>query len=212
MILGLIPARGGSQRLPRKNLVDLGGRPLLAWTVEEAYKAISIGAIVVSTEDPEIATFAKSLSCSTINRPPQLATDDSQMLPVLHHAVRECGNPDVIVLLQPTSPFRTAQDIEEALALFKARNADAVVSVTSAPDDHVFEVGHAGRMRKSTNVVVPNGAIYIISTEALLQGHNWYDGVTYAYEMPRERSIDIDTSVDLAMARAALEHKGYEAA
>lgn len=205
--LGLIPARGGSVRVPRKNIADLAGRPLLAWTIQEAQHCKALDTLAVSTEDKEIAACAQRYGCDVIERPYHLATDDSPMLPVVSHALKH-ANADVVVLLQPTSPFRRADDIYRAIGLFNEASADAVVSVTQPPDDMVFEIGHAGRMRAKGNTVVPNGAIYIISKDAVLRGHNWYSGITYAYTMPRDRSLDIDTPLDLKMARAiAQDHE-----
>lgn len=207
--LGLIPARGGSVRVPRKNIADLAGKPLLAWTIEEAQRCDALHALAVSTEDKEIAACAQRYNCNVIERPYHLATDASPMLPVVSHALSYVSA-DVVVLLQPTSPFRRADDIYRAIGMFKEAGADAVVSMTEPPDDMVFELGHAGRMRPKTNIIVPNGAIYIISKDALLRGHNWYSGITYAYEMPRDRSLDIDTQLDLRIARAIAQD--YEAA
>jgi N-acylneuraminate cytidylyltransferase len=201
-VLGLIPARGGSVRLPRKNLAHLGDKSLLAWAIKSAIGAVDD--LVVSTDDAAIAKEAVSYGIPYIDRPKELAEADTPMLPVVRHAVSLYPT-DVVVLLQPTSPFRTNKDVKEALKLFRYCEADAVISVTQAPDDLVFEIGHAGRMRLAENTVVPNGAIYIISSAALARGHDWYSGVTYAYKMPRDRSLDIDTPVDLAMARAVVE-------
>lgn len=204
-VLALIPARGGSVRVPRKNLADLGGKSLLQWAVDAANGSKYIDTIVVSTDDLEVLGAATVLGCETLHRAPHLACDDTPMIPVVKEVAHNYRLADVIILLQPTSPFRTSQDIDAAYELFMASNADAVISVTDGPEDYVFEIGHAGRIRRSTNVVVPNGAIYILDVEALSAGHDWYSGITYAYKMPRDRSLDIDTPMDLAMARAVVE-------
>lgn len=206
--IALIPARGGSKRCPGKNIADLDGRPLIEWSIAVAKASDLFDIIAVTTEDPLIAMAACKADAKLLNRPLELGRDDTPMLPVVHDAVTQLGNPDgVVVLLQPTSPFRSVHDIDACLALWRKSKADAVVSVTEAPDDLVFEVGHAGRMRPSKNVVVPNGAVYVITTEALNRGHNWYSGITVAYKMPRDRSLDIDTPADLAMARAFVKFK-----
>lgn len=204
-VLGLIPARGGSVRCPRKNLADLGGKPLLQWTIDAARCSDYITTLAVSTDDPEILMCAGKNGCCAINRSIELATDNAPMLPVVKDALKSMSGFDAVILLQPTSPFRLTADIDRAYEMFVARGADAVISVTDGPEDYVFEVGHAGRIRRGENIVVPNGAIYILDVEALNQGHDWYSGITYAYKMPRDRSLDIDTPMDLAMARAVVE-------
>jgi CMP-N,N'-diacetyllegionaminic acid synthase len=203
-ILGLIPARGGSQRAPRKNIADLGGKPLIAWTIEAAKQSQIFTEIVVSTEDHEIATIAAAYGAAVLARPDILARAETPMLPVVKHAANEFPFCDVIVLLQPTSPFRSAEDIIKAATLLKDFDGDSVVSVTDVAEDVVFEIGHANRLREKTNFVTPNGAIYIITKEALIKGESWYSGLSYAYKMPKERSLDIDTSLDLEIARMML--------
>lgn len=211
-VVALIPARGGSKRIPKKNLQCVGDDSLVGKAVLTAKESGLFDHIILSTDSNEIARDAKSYLDDLIifRRPSELAQDDTPMLPVVRHAAEEYTkryktSPDDIVLLQPTSPFRTADDIRGAYALYKERRADAVVSVTAPEADLVFRVGHAGRMRADPGVVVPNGAIYILWVGALMCGHDWYSGVSYAYPMPKERSIDIDTQADLIAARAVLE-------
>lgn len=208
-VLALIPARGGSKRLPRKNLQTVGTDSLVNRAVRSAFAAGIFDHVVLTTDSDEIANHAKGEfnHLKIFKRPSELAEDDTPMLEVLRHAVVQFKHPpDDIVLLQPTSPFRTVDDIREAYTLYQDKEADAVVSVTEPEADLVFRVGHAGRMRADPGVVVPNGAVYILRRDALMCGHDWYSGCSYAYKMPKERSMDIDTPMDLAMARAALEH------
>ncbi len=199
-ILGLIPARSGSQRLPKKNLADLGGLTLLEWSINAARDAKLFDHIVVSTDDPEITNLAKHRACEAIDRPKELARNETEMLPVVKHA-RVLFPADVIILLQPTSPFRTAEDINLAYEQLRSFKADSVVSVTPAPRALAFEIGHANRIREAKNVVVPNGALYLITQEHLDTGGDWYNGLVYSYLMPKERSLDIDTQYDLDIAR-----------
>lgn len=200
MNLGLIPARAGSERCPMKNTADLGGIPVIAWAIKTAQESAMFDRLVVSTDDHGIAAVAHKYGCEVIERPPELARPETEMLPVVKHVHSkiEC---DIIALLQPTSPFRTPEDICSAYDLMKARDADAVVSVTIPDEDLVFDIGHGGRLRPKTGVVVPNGAIYLLTAKYLLSGGNWYTGLTYAYWMPKERSLDIDTKADLELAR-----------
>lgn len=203
MRLGLIPARSGSERLPGKNTIDLGGQPLIAWTIKVAKESALFDRLVVSTDDHGVAAVARSYHCEVIDRPKEIAQADSDSISVVRHA---CAGMAVgeICLLQPTSPFRSMADIDNSLKLLNTTEGDAVVSVTHAPNDLVFDLGLGNRLRPKQNVMVCNGAIYWITAKHLRDGGDWYNGVTYAYYMPKERSLDIDTKADLERARAYL--------
>ena len=152
-------------------------------------------------------------------RPPELV-GDAPHADVVRHAVKErmnavpngAGKFDVVALLQPTSPFRTADDVRAALVMYADHKADAVISVSRfQKEDSLFSVGiDTDRMRPWTEkgtIYTPNGAIYLIGAQRLLDGHDWYSGAVYGYVMPSERSIDIDTHSDLDAARAMLATK-----
>lgn len=205
-ILGLIPARAGSQRLPRKNLAALGNKTLIEWTIDAAKETGLFDAIAVSTDSTEIASLAAACGCAVVIRPTELAQAESEMLPVVKHARVMCPA-DVIILLQPTSPFRSAEDINLAYEQLRTFRADSVISVSPAPRALAFEVGHASRLREAKNIVVPNGALYLITKEHLDTGGDWYDGLVYSYLMPKERSLDIDTQFDLDVARMMVEKR-----
>lgn len=206
-MLGLIPARGGSRRLPGKNIADLGGKPLIAWTIETATASGVFDEVAVSSDSPEILDVADRYGAKTIERPGRIARDDTPSLPVVTHALHE-RNVDAVMLLQPTSPFRNVDDIKTVADLLSQRNSDSVVSVVDAPGDLVFQIGHANRLRPEGKPLVRcNGAIYAITTAALAAGEDWYSGLAYAYRMPPERSLDIDTQFDLDIARMMLERK-----
>lgn len=201
-VIGLIPARGGSQRAPRKNIADLNGKPLIVWTIEAAKASKVFSKLIVSTDDSEIADVANQCAGEVVAylRPDNLALSSTPMFPVVKHIYKD--NPcDVLVLLQPTSPFRSITDIRGSLDILKTFNGDAVISVTDVPEDLVFEIGHAKRLRHRPDFVTPNGAIYAITGNAIENGDDWYSGITYAYKMPKERSLDIDTPLDLEIAR-----------
>ena len=202
-IIALIPARAGSKRLPGKNTMALGGKPLVMWAVDAALEAKIFDQIVVSTDCPAVASLTEPWAWS---RPHNLATDDTPMLDVVKYVERTVES-DMIFLLQPTSPFRTAKDIQNVYSMMLESNGDAVVSVTDGPNDLVFQLGHANRMRPREDIVVANGAIYAITTKALLGGEDWYSGVSYAYRMPKDRSLDIDTQADFELAKAMLERQ-----
>ncbi len=206
--IAIIPARGGSKRLLFKNVKDLGGKPLLAWTLDAAMESDIFDDVYVSTENEHVAEVANSWAGIPVvwDRPANLAHDDTPSLAVVLDIANNVPS-DLIFLLQPTSPFRTAQDIVNVYDQMMSSQGDAVVSVTDATSDMVFQVGHANRMRPRKDIVVPNGAIYCITTEALLRGEDWYSGVSYVYRMPKDRSLDIDTEADLELARMMIARK-----
>lgn len=207
-VVGLIPAKGLSDRVPYKNLVDLCGRPLIEWTIEAAENARSLDAVLVSTEDSRVAAVARHGAAAVIMRPKELATPHATSLSVVLHALADplCADAEVLVLLQPTSPLRTADDIDACCELLERSGGDAVISVVPAPENLMFTVGHAGRLRPcaSTSHVVENGAVWALRTEPLRRGDGFYSGVTYAYQMPAERSVDVDTLADLERAASLL--------
>lgn len=203
-ILGLVPARANSRRCPGKNSEKLGDHTLTGWAVKAARESGICTEIMCSTNDPAIIQICHDIKCPVIERPEELAQPDTPMIKVVRQ-VAKLMNPDVVILLQPTSPFRTGEDIRQAYELLGT--SDAVVSVTEPPDDLVFEMGFAYRLRPAPCMVVPNGAIYIITADHLKRNGDWYNGLTYAYQMPKHSSIDIDTPLDLEMARALIAAK-----
>lgn len=223
--LALITARGGSKGLPGKNLAPLAGKPLIAWTIDAARAASSLSRIVVSTDDPAIADACRSRGVEVpFLRPAELSTDTASHLSVVEHALQwlESGEkvrPDVVVLLQPTSPLRTAADIDACVALASRTAAPAVVSVCEAVD-HPFLVKKLDEGGRLVDYVTPglayarrqdfpaayvlNGAVYVNRRDSLLRDRSFVPPGALPYVMPRERSIDIDTAADLAAAEAAL--------
>lgn len=206
MILGVIPARAGSERLPGKNKADLGGWPLIKWTIEAAKKSQIFDQIIVSTDDDDITAIARAEKCIYHPRGRELAGPEVDPIKVVLDIFRfiDC-RATIIVLLQPTSPFRTDNDIFNAVEGYKASGGDALISVTEPSGDLVFEIGHAGRLRPSHGTVVANGAIYVTSGDHLVAGGTWFNGVTYSYLMPKNRSLDIDTKSDLEIARLMVQ-------
>ncbi len=225
-VLAIIGARGGSKGLPRKNVILLGGKPLIAWTIDAARGARDITRTVITTDNHEIADTARQCGAEVpFMRPDELAQDSTPGLAAVLHAVRwlddhEGYRPDVVVNLQPTSPLRTSSDIDAAMALLRERQADAVVSVSPA-DQHPYwmkTVDSSGWMKdfieqreatlvrqKLPAVYALNGAIYLAHREVLLSTGSWYTDRTAAYIMPFERSIDIDTAWDFADAERVLQ-------
>lgn len=186
-VLGLILARGGSKRVHKKNIRLLHDVPLIAWTISAARIANSLDRVVVSSDDKEIRDISREWGAETIVRPPELATDKSSSYPAILHALDELGSFDYVCLLQPTSPLRTAMDIDFSVCSAVVGELPALVSV---------EYGKR----------VPNGAIYVARTDwlrdTLANGNEApFDGlVPKRFEMPAMRSIDIDTEEDFELA------------
>lgn len=208
-MLGVITARGGSKRLPGKNITNLGGKPLIAWSIEVGLKTCD--RLVVSTEDDKIKQVSLACGAEVVDRPESLAQDNSSSLPVVLHAAKVCPGYDTVLLLQPTSPFRTEDDVNAAIKLLAYQQADSVVSVIEFPSlNTLFTLGHGSRMRsiESGTIYTPNGAIYLITMSHLLGGGDWYGPNAYGIIMPFERSIDIDTHADFDAAAAMLDGEG----
>lgn len=224
-ILFLIPARGGSQRLPAKNIIPLAGRPLIAWTIKSAKASRYTGTVVVSTDDKKIANVAKHCGAQVpFLRPKSLARSASKTEDVILHALEYFKKLDreydLIVLLQPTSPLRTSADIDRAIELFYHRKANAVVSVSHA-EHHpswITSLTRTGLMKSfmpkmriqrnghpSPCYYRLNGAIYIASVPFILKKKTFVGRRTYAYIMPIERSVDIDTVLDYQMAKLLMK-------
>jgi len=214
----LVPARGGSKGIPRKNLAPLAGKPLLAWTLEAASGAESVTRVVVSTDDDEIAATAREHGAEVLRRPPEVAADDVPMLAVIRHALGELGACDVLVLLQPTSPLRRSEHVDGAVRLLIDSGADCVVSVVEVP--HRYEPGslmdlHDGRLvarsapstrQAKEHVYARNGpAVLVLRAERL--GDDLYDGDCRAFVMEELDSLDIDTPADLELAEAVIARR-----
>ena len=226
LFLGLITARGGSKGIPGKNVAPLAGKPLIAWTIEAALHSRCLSRVIVSTDDREIAEVSKKFGAEVpFMRPGELSGDDSPHMAVVLHAIQwledgEGWSPDYVVLLQPTSPFRTAEDIDAAAGVALDRNADSVISVNEAPS-HPYKVNRLtdrgtlvsfleppkGYLRRQTmpEALFENGAVYMARREVLLKEKRWYTENTYPFVMPEERSLDIDSPWDLELAGLILQ-------
>ena len=172
MILGVILARGGSKRLPRKNLRELRGIPLVGWAVKAALGSAWLDRVVVSSDDEEILRVAREYGAEALKRPKHMATDEATSYPPLFHAA-DRYRPDHIVLLQPTSPLMRAEDIDMCVALAVDSSAACVTA-------------HNG---------VANGAVYAAKTD-WLRSVGTFEGVGLQHEMPAERSVDVNTLDD----------------
>jgi CMP-N-acetylneuraminic acid synthetase len=218
-VLALIPARGGSKGIPRKNLVPLGGRPLLAWTIDAAQGASSVTRVVVSTDDDEIAGVAERAGTEVLRRPAALAGDETPMSDVVRHAVDELGPLDVLVLLQPTSPLRRGEHVDGAVAVLRESGADGVVSVCEVP--HNFEPGSLMRLdgdrlaplgdspprRQDKPTLYGRNGPAVLALRADRIGDDLYGGDLRAYVMDAESSLDVDTEDDLRVAGLLLSER-----
>jgi CMP-N,N'-diacetyllegionaminic acid synthase len=228
-VLAVIPARGGSKSVPRKNLAPVAGQPLIAWTIGAALGCEHVSRTVVSTDDSEIAAVAREYGAEVpFLRPAELSQDDTPGIAPIQHAAawlheQEGYRPKWVVCLQPTSPLRTVADIRAALELAWNRGADSVVSV-SPVEHHPYwmkQIDAAGRLSNWTGPDCPvtrrqdlpplhalNGAIYLVRREVLMDKGTFYTEQTLAYIMPPERSLDVDTLWDLKLADLVLRNRG----
>jgi len=224
-IIAIIPARGGSKGIPRKNIKNLGGKPLIAYTIDEALRSKYLEHVFVSTEDPEIAKISKEYGAQVIDRPASLAEDTSKTVDAVLHAIeyleKEGTHPHVVVLLQPTSPLRAADDIDVAVKLFLDNECDSVISVCEPDHSPFWCFTISGkylqplidnkfdntRRQDLPRVVTPNGAIYISTPETIRKYEGFYGDRIIPYCMPPERSIDIDGPIDFTIAEVLINRE-----
>lgn len=227
MILGVVPARGGSKGIKGKNIVQCAGKPLLWYTAQAALESKTLDRTIVSTDDDHIAEASRSFGLDVpFTRPAALSSDAAPMLSVLGHALdwaRQAGwGVTAVVLLQPTSPLRTAEHIDAAVQLFRSNEVDSVVSVSPVP--HQFLTGSLYERR--TEGIVPvgaaksatrrqdkpalfarNGPAVLVTSAAALQEGSLYGATSLGFKMPREASVDVDDAFDLMVAECLLRRK-----
>ena len=222
--LAIIPARGGSKRLLNKNIIELAGKPLISWTLDEALKSKYLDDIVVSTDDKKIRDVVeKYSSIKIIDRPKELSTDTANTFDALEHTINSIEEKyDYIVLLQVTSPLRKSFHIDEAIEFLISKNADSVVSVSKTEHSPLWcntlpkdlcmknflkdEVKNKRSQDLETYYQL-NGAIYICKVDKLLKEKTFFlEDNIFAYLMEKKYSIDIDEEVDLKIADAFLNY------
>ena len=214
--LAVIPARGGSKRLPHKNLLDLCGKPLIAWSIEAGLQSKYIDKVLVSSDNKKILDIATKFKTGIIKRPKRLASDTATTFDVLKHAIDNLESYDYIVLLQPTTPLRNDRHIDEAIELLEKKNAHAIISVcemdhsplwsnTLKSDQAMNEFLKEDILNKRSQDLEKyyrlNGAIYICKINKFFKEREFFlKENVYAYIMDRESSIDIDEDIDLKIA------------
>jgi CMP-N,N'-diacetyllegionaminic acid synthase len=219
-VLAVITARGGSKGLPGKNIRPLGGRPLIAWSIWAAKESQVVDRVIVSTDDPAIAEAARAAGGEVpFMRPEELARDDTPSEPVVLHALAELEEGyDYVVLLQPTSPFRRAEDIDNAVRLCQQMRAAACVAVSLAKQSPwwTFTLDEESRLSRilpeipgrrrqdMPKVYYPNGAVFVAEAARFRAQPTFYPEDIVGYPMPPERALDIDTKLDFLIAETML--------
>jgi N-acylneuraminate cytidylyltransferase len=221
-VLGIIPARGGSKGVPGKNIRPLGGKPLLVWTLEAARAATAVDKIVCSTDSPEIAAIAEAHGLQVpFLRPAELAGDRSKVQDAVIDVLDRLDlHPDYLLLLQPTTPFRSSADIDRAVELAREHDATSVVSFSRVETHHPYYMYHYGESPLSVKplftyppgtprqefppIVYRNGAIYLVKTEWFLEHHAFVSPDVLPMLMPPEHSINVDTEEDFSLAEYTL--------
>ena len=227
-LLALIPARGGSKRIPSKNIHEIGGKPLIAWSIESALKAPSVDRVVVTTDSEEIAKIAIKYGADVpFLRPDDLASDSADSMDSVLHAIRYLENTgdiyEYLLLLQPTSPMRSAEHIEQSIKLLKEKDADSIVGVTenehpvewcnTLSDDLSMDGFYPDEIKGKQSQDFPkryriNGAIYLAKTQKVITSHSMIlPQKCFAYIMDAVSSVDIDEHIDMEFARYLLEKR-----
>ena len=226
-ILAIIPARGGSKRLPKKNIKDLFGKPLIAWSIESTRESKYIDNTILSSDSQEILDVAKKYGAHTpFKRSEELAQDDTRSIDVVIDALKyyKDENYDCVILLQPTSPLRDVEDINNAIEHFFNKDATSVIGVcevehsplwsntlddTLSMDDFLDDKYNNSRSQDLPTYYRINGAFYMSKVESVMRDETFFiKKDIYAYKMSQEHSVDIDTFHDFITAESILKQKG----
>lgn len=226
-VLAIIPARGGSKGVIHKNLREVGGKPLLVWTIEQAKASKYIDRLILSSDDKAIIATARAHDCEVpFVRPAELATDTSPTIDCIHHAMASIDTSyDYVVLLQVTSPLRNTKDIDVCIELCHYKGAPACISFTEVDKSPywMYKMTRNRRMvplldtkerptrrQDSPQFYVKNGAVYVAKWDWLLTQDTFMTDDTLAYIMPNERSLDVDSSLDLIVLDAIMSNKNIK--
>jgi len=221
--LAIIPARGGSKRLPGKNVRPLAGKPMIVWSIQAALKCKYIDTLLVTSDDQEILDIAHDYGAECLQRPSHLSTDEAGTTDVVIHAVASLSREyDYVVLMQPTSPLRTATHVKEAIEELMKKPSDSIISVTKTEHSPLWSnvLPADGSMKEflPEDIVGKrsqdldtyyrlNGALYIIETKRFLATKSLFSEKSYAYVMTEEMSVDIDTVYDFIYAEAIIKYQ-----
>lgn len=214
IVLAIIPARGGSKSIPLKNIKSLAGKPLLAYAIASAHEAKSITRLVVSTDHEEIARVSRTYGAGVIMRPPEFATDEAPTELALLHVLevlkqKERFMPDVVLTLEPTSPFRTPQTIDRCVEIFQTTDADSVIAVVETrscygrikEEKYEFLFPNQPRRRQEREPLYREGStIYGTKREVLERKKSVFGDKLYPLIISEEEAIDINTSFDFELA------------
>ena len=220
-VVGIVPARGGSRAVPRKNLAPVAGEPLIVHTIRAALAAGSIDRLVVSTDDDEIAEVALAAGAEVVKRPAELALDESTTEEALLHALDILGPPEpaYVVTLEPTSPLRTSALIDDCVRLAQERGADAVMTVSETRAIHgrleegrfiPLERGQPRRRQLRAPLYRESSTVYVTRTAYLRDTRSVVGDRVYALVVPEEEAIDINSELDLVVADALLRRRTKE--
>ncbi len=211
--IALIPARGGSKGIPRKNIKLFNSKPLIYWSIKAALNSRFIDRVIVSTEDKEIAEIASSYSAEVpFMRPANFSRDDSSGIDPVIHALEELPNVNNVLLMQPTSPLRKTEHIDQIFKLRSDFNSDSAVSVCLAKKNIAFKINSKNKIipennnfkllprQKYNDLYNLNGALYLSTRESIMQNKSFFSPSTLGYIMPEDASIDIDTPLDWELA------------
>lgn len=222
-ILAIIPARGGSKRLPKKNILNLSNKPLIAWSIEAALKSRFIDDVVVSSDCEDILKISKTYGAKTLVRPKELASDTATTYSTIEHALITYCDYDYVIILQPTSPLRDSTDIDAAINYLFEMNADSIISVCEVEHSPLWQ--NTLPSNKSLENFLPpdvinkrsqdlptyyrlNGALYIYNIQKLLQNKTLFIKKNlFAFIMENEKSIDIDNEIDFKIAEVLMDNK-----
>jgi len=215
--MAIIPARGGSKGIPRKNLIDLGGKPLIAHTIAHARSAPSVQRVVVSTDDDEIAGVAVTCGAEVVRRPPEISGDTARSEAAIVHVLEELSRlegyePDLVVFLQTTSPLRRPGDVQAAIDLLVRENADSLFSACPFPgflwrregESWVsvnFDYKRRPRRQERPDEIMENGAIFVFKPWVLRKYNDRMGGKIAAYLMPAINSFELDQPEDVELIR-----------
>ena len=222
--LAIIPARGGSKRLPNKNILPLASKPMLLWTVESAIQSKYLDEIVLSTDSDDIIKVVENYNIKIIKRPSELASDTAKTIDVVKHVIDNIDKDyEFIILLQPTSPLRTSKHIDEAIEQLINLKADALISVSEVdhsplwcnilPEDLNMENFIPEDIKNKRSQDLPkfyrlNGAIYICKTEKLMEENTFFlKKNVYAYIMDKINSVDVDEELDFKLAEIIIKER-----